>query len=435
MFNARRVGYIQDLSQISEIPTNITTKNKLAYYYSLVKLHGNLKYLYFNSIPKVLEDMLLKPLESNLALDDIKNGFSNINPITQEEELELPIYMLRDFNAQVSKDGKLKSLKDLDLFKVYEELAFHVINFENLSATEELADAIIMVEESKTLEKQMNAQGNTNENKVKAKEIKTREEILKHAKNFIYYNKTKEKDKTTVFNFSVNKLVEYTKSYAAALYLGANHALAFKAFTASTLSAFSNAGDIYSKRDVLFSPLRRIVSSGLIEKSFNYHVSSSNLHENRLKNNNYAKKAAVYGKEYLFNSLTVVDYEIQKNLFFAALPNFTIIEENGVKKIVNIDKYVDDKYPNIFEEGTQKRKEIFKKKNEEKEKLRKNSLVEQLQERAKKVKEGNMSIDLSDIDTESIDKFTNKILLRQSQIIINLVAHRYTRTVTPNRQS
>ena len=28
-----------------------------------------------------------------------------------------------------------------------------------------------------------------------------------------------------------------------------------------------------------------------------------------------------------------------------------------------------------------------------------------------------------------------KILLRQSQIILNLVAHRYTRTVTPNRQS
>jgi hypothetical protein len=420
MFNARRVGYIQDLSQISEIPTNITTKNKLAYYYSLVKLHGNLKYLYFNSIPKVLEDMLLKPLESNLALDDIKNGFSNINPITQEEELELPIYMLRDFNAQVSKDGKLKSLKDLDLFKVYEELAFHVINFENLSATEELADAIIMVEESKTLEKQMNAQGNTNENKVKAKEIKTREEILKHAKNFIYYNKTKEKDKTTVFNFSVNKLVEYTKSYAAALYLGANHALAFKAFTASTLSAFSNAGDIYSKRDVLFSPLRRIVSSGLIEKSFNYHVSSSNLHENRLKNNNYAKKAAVYGKEYLFNSLTVVDYEIQKNLFFAALPNFTIIEENGVKKIVNIDKYVDDKYPDIFKETPEKRKEIFEKKNKEKEKLRKNSLFEQLQERAKKVKEGNMSIDLSDIDTESIDKFTNKIQEGAKRVLGNM---------------
>lgn len=420
MFNARRVGYIQDLSQISEIPTNITTKNKLAYYYSLVKLHGNLKYLYFNSIPKVLEDMLLKPLESNLALDDIKNGFSNINPITQEEELELPIYMLRDFNAQVSKDGKLKSLKDLDLFKVYEELAFHVINFENLSATEELADAIIMVEESKTLEKQMNAQGNTNENKVKAKEIKTREEILKHAKNFIYYNKTKEKDKTTVFNFSVNKLVEYTKSYAAALYLGANHALAFKAFTASTLSAFSNAGDIYSKRDVLFSPLRRIVSSNLIEKSFNYHVSSSNLHENRLKNNNYAKKAAVYGKEYLFNSLTVVDYEIQKNLFFAALPNFTIIEENGVKKIVNIDKYVDDKYPNIFEETPEKRKEIFKKKDEEKEKLRKNSLVEQLQERAKKIKAGDMSIDLSDIDTESIDKFTNKVQEGAKRVLGNM---------------
>jgi len=420
MFNARRVGYIQDLSQISEIPTNITTKNKLAYYYSLVKLHGSLKYLYFNSIPKVLEDMLLKPLESNLALDDIKNGFSNINPITQEEELELPIYMLRDFNAQVSKDGKLKSLKDLDLFKVYEELAFHVINFENLSATEELADAIIMVEESKTLEKQMNAQGNTNENKVKAKEIKTREEILKHAKNFIYYNKTKEKDKTTVFNFSVNKLVEYTKSYAAALYLGANHALAFKAFTASTLSAFSNAGDIYSKRDVLFSPLRRIVSSGLIEKSFNYHVSSSNLHENRLKNNNYAKKAAVYGKEYLFNSLTVVDYEIQKNLFFAALPNFTIIEENGVKKIVNIDKYVDDKYPNIFEETPEKRKEIFKKKDEEKEKLRKNSLVEQLQERAKKIKAGDMSIDLSDIDTESIDKFTNKVQEGAKRVLGNM---------------
>jgi hypothetical protein len=420
MFNARRVGYIQDLSQISEIPTNITTKNKLAHYYSLVKLHGNLKYLYFNSIPKVLEDMLLKPLESNLALDDIKNGFNNINPITQEEELELPIYMLRDFNTQVGKDGKLKSLKDLDLFKVYEELAFHVINFENLSATEELADAIIMVEESKTLEKQMNAQGNTNENKVKAKEIKTREEILKHAKNFIYYNKTKEKDKTTVFNFSVNKLVEYTKSYAAALYLGANHAIAFKAFTASTLSAFSNAGDIYSKRDVLFSPLRRIVSSNLIEKSFNYHVSSSNLHENRLKNNNYAKKAAVYGKEYLFNSLTVVDYEIQKNLFFAALPNFTIIEENGVKKIVNIDKYVDDKYPNIFEETPQKRKEIFKKKDEEKEKLRKNSLVEQLQERAKKIKAGDMSIDLSDIDTESIDKFTNKVQEGAKRVLGNM---------------
>jgi hypothetical protein len=420
MFNARRVGYIQDLSQISEIPTNVTTKNKLAYYYSLVKLHGNLKYLYFNSIPKVLENMLLKPLESNLAIDDIKNGFSNINPITQEEELELPIYMLRDFNAQISKDGKLKSLKDLDLFKVYEELAFHVINFENLSATEELADAIIMVEESKTLEKQMNAQGNTNENKVKAKEIKTREDILKHAKNFIYYNKTKEKDKTTIFNFSVNKLVEYTKSYAASLYLGANHALAFKAFTASTLSAFSNAGDIYSKRDVLFSPLRRIVSSGLIEKSFNYHVSSSNLHENRLKNNNYAKKAAVYGKEYLFNSLTVVDYEIQKNLFFAALPNFTIIEENGVKKIVNIDKYVDDKYPNIFEETPEKRKEIFKKKDEEKEKLRKNSLVEQLQERAKKTKAGEMSIDLSDINTESIDKFTNKVQEGAKRVLGNM---------------
>jgi hypothetical protein len=421
MFNARRVGYIQDLSQISEIPTNITTKNKLAYYYSLVKLHGSLKYLYFNSIPEVLNNMLLKPLESNLALDDIKNGFNNINPVTQEEELELPIYMLRDFNAQVGKDGRLKSLKDLDLFKVYEELAFHVINFQNLSATEELADAIIMVEQGKTLEKQMNAQGNTNEKNIKNKETKTREDILKHAKNFIYYNKTKEKDKTTVFNFSRNKLIEYWKAFTASLYLGFNHALAFKAFTASTLSTISNAGYTYSKRDVLFSPLRRALTSNLIEKSFNYHVSSSNLHENRLKNNNYAKRAAVFGKEYLLNSLTVVDYEVQKNIFYAILPNFTIVEENGVKKIVNIDKYVDDKYPDIFKETPEKRKEIFKKKNEEKEKLRKNNLSIQLEEKAKKeAKEGHISLDLSDIDAKSIDSFTNKIQEESKRILGNM---------------
>ena len=421
MFNARRVGYIQDLSQISEIPTNITTKNKLAYYYSLVKLHGSLKYLYFNSIPEVLNNMLLKPLENNLALDDIKNGFNNINPVTQEEELELPIYMLRDFNAQVGKDGRLKSLKDLDLFKVYEELAFHVINFQNLSATEELADALIMVEQGKTLEKQMNAQGNTNEKNIKNKETKTREDILKHAKNFIYYNKTKEKDKTTVFNFSRNKLIEYWKAFTASLYLGFNHALAFKAFNASTLSTISNAGYTYSKRDVLFSPLRRALTSSLIEKSFNYHVSSSNLHENRLKNNNYAKRAAVFGKEYLLNSLTVVDYEVQKNIFYAILPNFTIIEENGVKKIVNIDKYVDDKYPDIFKETPEKRKEIFKKKNEEKEKLRKNNLSIQLEEKAKKeAKEGYISLDLSDIDAKSIDSFTNKIQEESKRILGNM---------------
>jgi hypothetical protein len=420
MFNARKVGYIQDLSQISEIPTNITTKNKLIYYYSLVKLHGSLKYLYFNSIPKVLENMLLTPLQNNLALDDIKNGFSNINPITQEEELELPIYMLRDFNTQVDKDGKLKSLKDLDLFKVYEELAFHVINFQNLSATEELADAIIMVEESKKFERQMNILGNTNEKNKKGKETKTKESILKQAKNFIWYNKTKEKDKTIIFNLSTNKTIAFIKNYAASLYLGANHALAFKALTASTLSAFSNAGGTYSKRDVVLAPFRRIINSKLIERSFSYHVSSSALHENRLKNNNYAKRLAIFGKEYLLNSLTVVDYEIQKSLFYAALPNFTIIEENGVKKIVNIDKYVDDKYPDIYKETPEKRKEIFEKKDEEKEKLRKNNLSIQLQERAKKAQEGDNSLDLSDIQTESIDKFTSRIQEDAKRVLGNM---------------
>ena len=420
MFNARRVGYIQDLSQISEIPTNITTKNKLAYYYSLVKLHGSLKYLYFNSIPEVLKNMLIKPLENNLALEDIKNGFSNINPITQEEELELPVYMLRDFNVQIDKEGRLKSLKDLDLFKVYEELAFHVINFQNLSATEELADAIIMVEESKNFEKQMNAQGNTNENKKVVKQTKTKEDILKHTKNFIWYNKSKEKEKTTVFNFSVNKIVDTMKSYAAALYLGFNHALAFKALTASTLSSFSNAGDVYSKRDVLFAPLKRVINSSLIEKSFSYHVSSSTLHENRLKNNNYAKKLAIFGREYLLNSLSVVDYEIQKNLFYASLPNFTIIEEDGVKKIVNIDKYVDNKYPDIYKETPEKRKEIFEKKNKEKEELKKNNLGIQLQERAKKSLGNDMSLDLSDIDTKSIDQFTNIVQETSKRVLGNM---------------
>lgn len=420
---AKRVGYSK---AIYNLPTRISTKENLKYKWNLVA--GPLqKELSWNALGESIHGVGAF-LREDTAIDETEYGFQKLNPVTLQEEYDIPVRMMDDMEYEV-KDGKKVYPKDLDLLLIYETLALNLAEYETYSAIEEYAHAILAVEEAKKMEYSTNIVGNRGQ-KVYKGGFNFRENLLTNTINATLYDKRREEDRN-FFSLSLNKFISFVSSYSSALYLSANYLTTASAYAGSSFSALFNSGETYKGSNFLKQSVMQVIpvlmnkDRDIINRSFAYKVSPKALNDLRMNHSAFLKRQAVLGKEYLLNSLSVVDIYIQEQVFFASLPNFAVINN----KIVNIHDYAWSDYTDYYsaDKSQSEREEIKQKVNEKIKELEADNLEKYLENLVEKQKEtledpttSLTGLDLSSLNQESVREFENRIRGESKRILGNM---------------
>lgn len=348
-------------------------------------------------------------LLSSLSVDSA-NVFGNIDPVSGEPILDIPVYFTKDLGED----------KSLDLFKVFGVWAAQTANYKAMSANEEVAKVILFVERNKG-SLQTNMYGNVKpDSKINTNDINAK--ILERHINYHIYGKKIDlaEDKIVkVFGkeisltrglqkmmhyYSMNVLALNPISGTASLFGGTVNA----AFIASKRAYFDDkdwAGGMidFGRKDELSHAFLDFVSPELEDTTYR-----------RARQLSVSQAVQKINAEDLFTFQRYSDKLVIKPVALAMFRSHMLDENN---KIVYIPDYVKSKnnYENFYNLSSVERKQVQDKMNKEIEELKKTKSLKAVS----KIENDKFVIEGLDRNSDEITKFRAKIRKVNKTIIGN----------------
>ena len=293
----------------------------------------NLKYLYLNFGNK---------LKSLFETDGKDEYFQQKDPISGERLRSVPVFYKYNTDEVLSDD----------LFYILNKWAMHVYEFKAINKYENIAIGTELVEQLKVKELSVGSKGNINPNerdRGPKKEINTEGDLRAFLDYYLYSKKYDEKE-------WYNKLGDLLYTYTAFKYLGIHISAISSAYlggrwSARLLSTTNFSKEDYTEAETLMTfgtlankavPIEKVDAYLNLLREVNPSIHDINENKDDSKTRMYNKRKF---KNIALGGYSFVDNIIQNTMAVVFFKNTTVIDG----KFVNILKYVNSKYQDLYD--------------------------------------------------------------------------------------